>query len=451
MRRHPVVLASTALVAAASLLSFGAAPAVADARLAPAGKGAALSVVASAQAASLRAAASQLAATVPVSVMNLGCGGAVAAGQVRCLGKTLGRGGRLLLNSSPTGLRPADIQSAYKLDTASTAGKGSTVAIVDAQDDPTAEADLNVYRATFGLPACTTANGCFKKVNQSGAVAPLPAPDFGWAMEISLDLDTVSATCPNCNILLVEANSPQDSDLMAAVDTAARFPNVVAISNSYGGSESATTRDLDSHLVHPGIAITAGAGDWGYGVSWPASSAYVTAVGGTTLTRASNSRGWSETVWSGTGSGCSANEPKAGWQHDSGCGNRTVADVAAVANPSTGVAVYDSYNGCPTDFVNQLLCSLLITLGLKPGAAGWLQVGGTSLGTPLIAGVYALAGNTRSTAYPNPTKYAYDNASSLFDVTSGNNGSCGGSYLCTAGVGYDGPTGLGTPNGLGAF
>jgi subtilase family serine protease len=445
-------MASAALAAAAGLISFGATPAVADARLAAAGKGAPLSVVASAQAATLRAAVSQLAATVPVSVMNLGCGGGATTVQVRCLGKTLGRGGRLVLNSSPTGLRPADIQSAYGLSTAATTyGKGSTIAIVDAQDDPTAEADLNVYRATFGLPACTTANGCFKKVNQSGAAAPLPAPDFGWAEEISLDLDTVSATCPNCNILLVEANSPQDSDLMAAVDTAARFPNVVAISNSYGGSESATTRDLDSHLVHPGIAITAGAGDWGYGVSWPASSAYVTAVGGTTLTRASNSRGWSETVWSGTGSGCSANEPKAGWQHDSGCGNRTVADVAAVANPSTGVAVYDSFNGCPTDFVNQLLCSLLITLGLKPGAAGWLQVGGTSLGTPLIAGAYGLARSSKVKATDYPARDAYAHTSSLFDVTSGSNGSCGGSYLCTAGAGYDGPTGLGTPNGLGAF
>jgi subtilase family serine protease len=401
----------------------------------------------------LQAAANQLAATVPLSVMNLGCGGGVATGQVRCLGKTLGRGGRLALNSSPTGLRPADIQSAYGLTSAASSyGKGSTIAIVDAQDDPTAEADLSLYRATFGLPACTTANGCFKKVNQSGGAAPLPAPDFGWAEEISLDLDTVSATCPNCNIVLVEANSSQDSDLMAAVDTAAKFPNVVAISNSYGGSESATTRGLDSHLVHPGIAITAGAGDWGYGVSWPASSAYVTAVGGTTLTPASNSRGWSETVWSGTGSGCSANEPKAGWQHDSGCGNRTVADVAAVANPSSGVAVYDSYNGCPTDFVNQLLCGLLISLGLKQGAAGWLKVGGTSLGTPLIASVYGLARTTKTTP---PTDYpahdAYTHQGSLFDVTSGSNGACGGTYLCTAGPGYDGPTGLGTPNGLGAF
>jgi subtilase family serine protease len=260
----------------------------------------------------------------------------------------------------------------------------------------------------------------------------------------------VSATCPNCNIQLVEANSSQDSDLMAGVDTAAHFPGVVAISNSYGGSESTTTRSLDSHLVHPGIAITAGAGDWGYGVSWPASSAYVTAVGGTTLTRASNSRGWSETVWSGTGSGCSANEPKAGWQHDSGCGNRTVADVAAVANPSSGVAVYDSFNGCPTDFVNQLLCGLLITLGLKQGAAGWLQVGGTSLGTPLIASVYGLARSTKATPTDYPARDAYSHPTSLFDVTSGSNGSCG-SYLCTAGTGYDGPTGLGTPDGLGAF
>jgi subtilase family serine protease len=253
--------------------------------------------------------------------MNLGCGGTAAAGRVRCLGKTLGRSGRPLLNTSPTGLGPKDIQVAYKLPSSS-AGSGQTVAIVDAQDDPTAEADLATYRATYSLPACTTANGCFKKVNQTGATAPLPAPDFGWAEEISLDLDTVSATCPNCNIVLVEANSPQDTDLMAAVDTAASF-KPAAISNSYGGSESATTLGLGSHLKKQNVAITAGAGDWGYGVSWPASSPWVTAVGGTTLSPDSSVRGWSETVWSGTGSGCSANETKQSWQTDPGCARRT--------------------------------------------------------------------------------------------------------------------------------
>jgi subtilase family serine protease len=300
----------------------------------------------------------------------------------------------------------------------------------------------------MSLPACTTANGCFRKVNQYGGASPLPAPDFGWAEEISLDLDTVSATCPNCNILLVEANSPQDSDLAAAVDTAAASPGVVAISNSYGGSESDTTHSLSSHFNHPGKAVVAGAGDAGYGVSWPASSAYVTAVGGTTLRRSSNSRGWSETAWSGTGSGCSSNEPKGGWQKDTGCSNRTIADVSAVADPASGVAVYDSFNSCPADFINQLVCNLLITLGLKQGALGWVQVGGTSLSTPIIASVYALAGNTAGINY---SSYPYSHTSSLFDVTAGSNGTCGGSYLCTAVLGYDGPTGLGTPNGVGAF
>nr|WP_245790654.1 S53 family peptidase [Streptomyces monashensis] len=345
---------------------------------------------------------------------------------------------------SPTtvGYVPSDLRSAYKLG--GTSGSGRTVAIVDAMDDPNAESDLAAYRSAYGLPSCTTANGCFRKVNQSGQASPLPAGDYGWAEEISLDLDMVSATCPGCHILLVEAKSANVTDLMTAEDTAATTAGVVSVSNSWGGSEDNTVTSFDSHFHRPGVAITASSGDSGYGVSWPASSPYVTAVGGTSLRRASNSRGWTETAWTGAGSGCSAYEAKPSWQHDSGCAKRAVADVSAVADPSTGVAVYDTYSSCG----GALLCDTELQLGLAQGADGWVEVGGTSVASPIIASVYALAGNTSQIVNGS---YPYSHTSALNDVTSGSNGSCGGSYLCTAGPGYDGPTGLGTPNGTGAF
>lgn len=323
----------------------------------------------------------------------------------------------------PAGYHPADLQSAYKLPS-STAGTGQTVAIVDAYDDPKAESDLAVYRSMFGLPACTTANGCFKKVNQNGGSTP-PAGNTGWGQEISLDLDMVSAICPNCHILLVEANSPTFKNLGISVNTAAKL-GANAISNSYGGSESSTEVNIEkTYYTHPGIAITASAGDSGYGAQSPAAFNTLTAVGGTSLKHASGSRGWSETVWNGTGSGCSAYISKPTWQTDASCKNRTIGDVAAVADPNTGVSVYDTYGA----------------------GGGWLVFGGTSVSSPIIASVYALAGNASSV---NPG-YSYSHTSSLFDVTSGSNGSCGGSYLCTGKTGYDGPTGNGTPNGTGAF
>jgi subtilase family serine protease len=322
--------------------------------------------------------------------------------------------------ATPSGYFPADLRNAYKLP--ATGGAGQTIAIVDAYDDPTAEADLGVYRSQFGLGACTTANGCFRKVNQNGGTTP-PRKDAGWAEEISLDVDMASAICPSCKILLVEATSSSLANLGTAVNTAASL-GATQISNSYGGGEFSSETSAESYYNHPGVAITASSGDAGYGVEFPAASRYVTAVGGTTLTRASNARGFTETAWSGAGSGCSAYVPKPAWQHDTGCARRTVADVSAVANPSTGVAVYDS-----TPY---------------QGASGWLVFGGTSVSAPIVAGVYALAGN-------QPQSFTYGQTGSLFDVTSGSNGSCGGSYLCTAVAGYDGPTGLGSPNGIGAF
>jgi subtilase family serine protease len=325
---------------------------------------------------------------------------------------------------TPSGYGPSDLQSAYKLPS-STAGSGQTVAIVDAYNDPTAEADLAVYRAQYGLPACTTANGCFKKVNQTGGTS-YPPTDAGWATEISLDLDMVSAVCPKCHILLVEATSASYANLGKAVNEAAAL-HANAISNSYGGGD--VSDSSAPYYNHPGIAVTASSGDSGYGVAFPASSHYVTAVGGTTLNKASNSRGWSETVWSGAGSGCSTlNTALTGAaSFNTGCSKRAEADVSAVANPSTGVAVYDS-----TPY---------------GGRSGWQVYGGTSVSSPIVASVFALAGNAAGIN----NNYPYSHSGSFFDVTSGSNGSCSPSQLCKARTGWDGPTGLGTPNGVGGF
>ncbi|GAA4102930.1 hypothetical protein GCM10022284_47740 [Streptomyces hundungensis] len=332
-------------------------------------------------------------------------------------------------NAAPSGYGPTDLQSAYALP--SSAGAGATVAIVDAQDDPNAESDLATYRSQYGLPACTTANGCFKKVDQNGGTN-YPTADSGWAGEISLDVDMVSAVCPQCHILLVEATSANMGDLGAAVNRAVTM-GAKYVSNSYGGSEDSTDPSSDaSYFNHPGVAITVSSGDSGYGVEYPAASQYVTSVGGTSLSRASNTRGWSESVWGtssggeGAGSGCSAYDPKPSWQKDTGCAKRTVADVSAVADPNTGLAVYDSYQ-----------------------ATGWNVYGGTSASSPIIASVYALAGAPAANTVP--ASYPYAHTSSLNDVTSGANGSCSPAYLCQAAAGYDGPTGLGTPNGTAAF
>jgi subtilase family serine protease len=340
-------------------------------------------------------------------------------------------------------LTPADIKSAYALPTGSQ-GSGLTVAIVDAYDLPTAEADLTAYRSNFGLPACTTANNCFRKVNQSGGTGPYPAANAGWGNEIALDIEMVSAACPNCNILLVEANSSNFYDLGPAVNTAVSL-GAIAVSNSYGGPEWSSESYYDTQYYnHPGVAITAATGDCGYNctgvfkgttspsVEYPAASPYVIAVGGTRLT-GSQSAGWTESAWGdsygGAGSGCSLYEPKPSWQHDTGCTNRTQADVSAVADPATGVWIY--VNG------------------------GWVGgYGGTSVASPIIAATFALAGRPAAGTYP--ASYLYAHPAALNDVVGGNNdvtyGSCPtGSYLCNGVAGYDGPTGLGTPNGIGAF
>jgi len=333
-------------------------------------------------------------------------------------------------NATPSGYAPADLLSAYNLP--ANGGAGQTVAIVDAYNDPNAAANLATYRSQFGLPACTVANGCFKQVSQTGSTTSLPTANAGWAEEESLDIDMVSAIAPNAHIILVEAKSATTANLGTAVNEAVAL-GAKFVSNSYGGGESSSDTSYDSsYYNHPGVAITASSGDSGYGVEYPAASKYVTAVGGTALSHASNTRGWSESVWStssteGAGSGCSAVDAKPTWQKDTGCSKRTVADVSAVADPATGVAVYDTYGGDP----------------------GWEVFGGTSVASPIIASVYADAGTP--SAGSTPASFLYAHTSSLNDVTTGKTATCSPSYLCAAATGYDGPTGLGTPNGLTAF
>jgi subtilase family serine protease len=347
------------------------------------------------------------------------CGGPAPAGFARCIAlvRTDGAGASLMANSGAYG--PADLQAAYALPS-KIGGRGQTVAIVDAMNDPTVLTDLAKYRALYRLPVCATANKCFNKVNEFGsATGPFPANDAGWAQEISLDVDMVSAICPNCHILLVEANTSSFNDLAAAVDTAARL-GANAISNSYGGSEFSSETSAQSHFNHPGIMITASSGDSGYGPQFPAASRYVTAVGGTSLVRVGST--FAESVWGGAGSGCSRFVPKPAWQTDKGCPRRSIADVSAVADPNTGVVVV--YNGRSYIF------------------------GGTSVSSPIIASVYALAGNARSLVYGSDS---YTHMASLHDITSGSNGSCSPLYLCHGLPGYDGPSGNGSPKGVGAF
>jgi subtilase family serine protease len=324
------------------------------------------------------------------------------------------------LTGAPSGYGPSALRSAYKVT--ALGSSSTTVAIVDAYGYPNAERDLGVYRAQFGLPPCTSSNGCFRKVNQSGG-AYYPYFNLGWSQETALDLQMASAMCPYCKILLVEASNSSFGNLATAVNEAARL-GAHAISNSYGGDEWGS-QYYESAYSHLGIAVTASAGDEGYGVDFPASSPHVIAVGGTTLVRASNTRGWSETVWSGTGSGCSSVYGKPYWEKDPLCLRRMVADVSAVADPATAVAVY-----APT----------------SSSSSTWMMFGGTSVAAPLIAGIYGANG-----AYVTYASNPYQRIGALFDVVSGSNGYCGGVYWCKAGPGYDGPSGLGTPNGITAF
>jgi len=330
---------------------------------------------------------------------------------VRPAGDRAGEGPLTADAAPPAGYGPADLQSAYGLQSGSE-GTRQTVAVVVAYDDPTAEADLAVYRSEYGLPPCTTANGCFQKVD----LASSPASSAGWTTTASADLDVVSAVCPQCHIMLVEAVGDEIPELGAAVDVAvsdgAKF-----IDNSYFVPESAAevgSAGYDQYYDHPGVAIIASAGDSGSGVSYPAASPYVTAVGGTVLTADSGvARGWTETAWPGTGSGCSAYEPQPSWQAglDTGCTGRMDNDVSAVAASAasqTPVAYYDSGN--------------------------WGETGGTAVSASVITGVYALAGTPAAGSYP--ASYPYSHPDLLNAVTSG------------SGTGYNGPAGEGTPESV---
>jgi len=349
----------------------------------------------------------------------------------------------------PGYLTPQRLHDAYALPTETDASHVQTVAIVDAYDDPTAEADLDVYDKQFGLLACTTANGCFRKVNQSGKPSPLPKKQGEWAGEISIDVQMARAVCQSCRILLVEASSEEFSDLGAAAN-AAPAAGADEISNSYGGGEEHSYTSLASaYYDHPGIVVAASSGDCGYlnkacsgepaVAEFPASAPQVLSVGGTSL---SESKGaWSATVWNEGGSGCSKVFSAASWQSEvanfsaTGCGSgRSVADVAAIGDPETGVDVYDSTpegGGSPT---------------------GWGVWGGTSVAAPIVAAEFGLAGGARGVVYPAATLYPHiGQAGALYDVLAGKNGSCAGTTECQAAAGFDGPTGVGSPLGTDAF
>jgi hypothetical protein len=382
------------------------------------------------------------------------------------------------------GLTPQHLRSAYGLAATPAPASTQTIGIVDAYDDPSAEADLATFDNQFGLPSCTEAEGCFRKVNQAGNAAPLPpwkgeSSEKGWAEEIATDIETAHAVCSSCHILLVEASSSSYADLFAAEDAAAAL-GANEISNSWGGSEPLADSPA---FNHPGVVITAASGDSGY-LNWlrefghyadyPASSPRVVAVGGTRLLQSAGTRE-SESVWNdggeqegrktgagASGGGCSGVFAAPLWQQSApgwsgiGCAGRAVADVAADGDPYTGVDVYDS-TATPT------------------GNTGWMIIGGTSVSSPIIASVFALAGGAHGVEYPARTLYenAPSAAASLHDVSSGSNGecthpfngstgtsgctsaeeaaSCSSRGICLAGSGYDGPSGVGTPNGIAAF
>jgi subtilase family serine protease len=348
------------------------------------------------------------------------CAPVTKVGQVACDALVLtDADGQMIRGASPLvgSFTPADFQKAYNIE--GLKSHGATVAIVDAYGYSTLEADLKVYRSTYDLPPCTVANGCLTILDERGG-HDYPPDNAGWDLEQALDVDMVSAACPDCKILVVQGKAPNLKSLGHAVDTAAKTKGVVAISNSYGGGNSQN----NPYYNHPGVAVVASTGDSGYqGGQYPASDTHVIAVGGTSLFKDASKRGFHESAWSGAGSGCARRNPAPNYQRlaDTSCKTDAIADVSAAADPANG--------------------------GASIYYAGRFQsVGGTSEASPLIGGVFGLSGNTAG--YPG--KYLYRDPKDLYDVTTGSNGSCG-PPLCTSGKGWDGPTGLGTPNGIGAF
>ena len=343
-----------------------------------------------------------------------------APGEVACLAIAVADadGNMITYDTDPlVGFNAADIRAAYNLDGISSHGR--TVAIIDAYGYSTLEADLAEFRDTNKLPPCTIKNGCLTIQDERGG-NDLPPDNSGWDLEQALDVDMVSAACPDCKIAVFQGKAPNLKSLGHAVNTAAKTKGVVAISNSYGGGNGHNRAYYD----HPGIAITASTGDSGFtGGLYPAADTHVIAVGGTSVFKDGTKRGFHETAWAGAGSGCSRYNVQPPYQRkvETGCQTDATADVSGAADPGNGgLMIY--FNGHFT------------------------QVGGTSESSPLIAAVYALSG--RTTGYPG--KIPYNNADELYDVTAGSNGSCG-PPICDSGEGWDGPTGIGTPNGVAGF
>jgi hypothetical protein len=355
-------------------------------------------------------------------------------------------------NAGPgSGLTPAELGSAYGYDPLA-GGTGQTVAIVDAFDDPTIAADLETFDAQYGLPPCNEADGCFRKVGQTGSRFSLPVADTtGWSVEEALDVETVHSVCASCKVLLVEAKDNGFVNLAAAENEAVAL-GANEITNSYAGAEGA---EVQSAYNHPGVVITASTGDEGFD-SWlaskpperpnfPASLPTVVAVGGTTLELDESGNRESETVWDDSGGGCSIFFAAERWQLDtpgylaSGCGGtRLDADVAAVGDPATGFSIYESYDCGPR-------CEQEV------GKEGWAVIGGTSLSSPLIAAMYALAGGSGGVPYPALTLYGHLGGPGVFDVSAGGNGFCEGTTACHAAPGFDGPSGVGSPSSLALF
>jgi hypothetical protein len=345
------------------------------------------------------------------------------------------------------GLSPSDLRSAYALGTATASGQ--TVAIVDAFDDPNAESNMNTYRAVYGLPGCTSSSGCFRKVNQEGGTS-YPPPNEAWAGEISLDVDMVSAVCPTCKILLVEASTASTLNLGLAENEAVAL-GATEISNSYGSVEVSGDSGYNKYYSHPGIPITVATGDSGYNnfllggsaPSYPAAAPGVISVGGTVLENASNARGWNETgmgveeflngegrvVKLAPGNGCSIEESKPKWQTDTGCARRTTADIAAVASHRSPVSVYDTFGAVP----------------------GWVLATGTSVGAPIVAAILAQSPSAVRSAAPEvPYLAAKRGTGSLADINTGPSNyskTCSPTYLCNYASGYDAPSGSGSPIG----
>jgi len=399
-------------------------------------------------------------------------------------------GGGALSRGPAGGLTPSDLASAYGF-LPSIGGVGQTVAVVDVYDDPDIEGDLGTFDREYGLPACTESNGCFEKVSQTGSTTSLPPADAdGWSVEESLDVETVHSVCESCKILLVEANSESLPDLATAANEAVTL-GATEVSNSYGTLETEMGESEQAAYDHPGVVVAAASGDLGY-LNWdyvaaflkapvrpdaPASLPTVVSVGGTSLQLKANGARKSESVWndsgrpthkefkrfSATGGGCSTLFAAPAWQQgapgweSTGCGTKRLAnDIAAVADPYTGFDVYDSYVYEP-EFT-----------------PGWVTLGGTSLSSPLIAALYGLAGGSHGVSYPAASLYPHlGESSALYDVTRGGNGycdgeeprpcgepaineefgdvDCEGTTACDAAASFDGPSGVGTPNGLAAF